>query len=195
FAPLAVELRKKLQDLAAPMTISYRVNAGRLPADHWTLDPETGGGSIIGEACHFIDFIQFLTGAMPVLVKSEYSRRDASSTGVDDSAVISLKMSDGSIASIVYAAAGDSSISKERVEVFCGGAYGLLDDFKEAKFVRGRKSQKLGAGVQDKGHAAEIRAFLESVRENRPAPIALESMVATTLASFIAARAGSGARV
>src|SRR5262249_48237401 len=107
----------------------------------------------------------------------------------------SLGMSDGSIASIVYAAAGDPSISKERVEIFCGGAYCLIDDFKEAKFVRGRRIQKFGSGVQDKGHAAEIRAFLESVRENRESPISLESMIATTLASFIAARFSGGAAV
>ncbi|HMG33487.1 MAG TPA: bi-domain-containing oxidoreductase [Blastocatellia bacterium] len=191
FAPVAVEMRKRLEEMNAPMTISYRVNAGRLPADHWTLDPDIGGGRIIGEVCHFIDFVQFITGAVPVRVDAELTRRVVSAAGVDDSAIVSLGMSDGSVATIVYAAAGDGSVPKERIEVFCGGAYGLIDDFKEARFVRERKILQLGGGSQDKGHAREINAFLKSVRENRDSPITLESMFATTLASIIAAHGSS----
>lgn len=103
---------------------------------------------------------------------------------VDDSTVISMSMTDGSIASIVYTASGDRSVAKEHIEVFCDGNVATIDDFKSGAFISNGKRTKIGGGAQDKGHAAEIAAFLDAARRGSGAPIELESLVATTLASF-----------
>jgi len=112
------------------------------------------------------------------------SRRTAGA--VDDSAVISMSLSDGSVSSIVYAASGDSSVAKEQVEIFCDGSVATIDDFKSGALTRNRKTTKLGGRVQDKGHAAEIAAFVEGARAGGSSPISLESLAATTLASLAA---------
>ena len=96
------------------MTIIYRVNAGQLPADHWSHDPAEGGGRIIGEACHFIDFVQYLTDALPARVCAAGVTSKRTADYVDDSVVISMSMTDGSIASIIYTASGDKSVAKNR---------------------------------------------------------------------------------
>lgn len=184
FAPIARDIKERFRNRSGPMTILYRVNAGQLPRDHWTHDAAEGGGRIIGEVCHFIDFIQYLTGALPVRVSAGQVSQTPGAGLIDDSAVASITMSDGSIATIVYAASGDSSVAKERVEIFCGGSLATIDDFKNGSFVRGGKRAKLGGSAQDKGHAAEIGAFLEAARGLAGAPVELESLAATTLTSF-----------
>ncbi|MFY9556378.1 MAG: bi-domain-containing oxidoreductase [Blastocatellia bacterium] len=184
FSPLAIEIKKRLGDRIGPMTIAYRVNAGQLPRDHWTHDPIEGGGRIIGEVCHFIDFVQFLTDAFPLRVSASSLPQSQTAGMVDDSAVISMNLSDGSIASIAYAASGDSSVAKERVEIFCDGTVATIDNFKNGTFVRRAKHEKLGRAMQDKGHSAELAAFLKAARGKADAPISLESLIATTLASF-----------
>jgi predicted dehydrogenase/threonine dehydrogenase-like Zn-dependent dehydrogenase len=184
FAALARETRERFSSRAGPMTILYRVNAGQLPRDHWTHDVAEGGGRIIGEVCHFIDFVQYLTGALPARVSAEAVPRTQAAGMVDDSTVISISMTDGSVASIVYTASGDSSVAKERIEIFCGGNVAMIDDFKSGTFSSGGRKTKMGGGAQDKGHRAEIAAFFDAARGHTIALIELESLVATTLASF-----------
>jgi polar amino acid transport system substrate-binding protein len=186
FAPIAKEIKARFTSRAQPMTIIYRVNAGQLPRDHWTHDAAEGGGRIIGEACHFIDFVQYLTDALPARVYAEAVPRSRESGAVDDSTVISMSMADGSVGSIVYAASGDSSVAKERIEIFCDRSVATIDDFRGGTLIHDRKRTKLGRSAQDKGHAGEVAAFLEAVRSHTVAPIGLESLVATTLASFAA---------
>src|SRR5262249_53668122 len=136
------------------------------------------------EACHFIDFVSFLTDALPVRVSAAAVPNTQRAGYLDDSTVISLAMSDGSIASIVYTASGDQSVAKEQDEVFWDRTVGTIDDFKSGTIVKGRKKSKLGGGPQDKGHAAEIAAFLQAARSGGAGPIGLASLAATTLASF-----------
>ena len=196
FAPLAEEIKARFRSRTGPMTIIYRVNAGQLPAGHWSHDSTEGGGRVIGEVCHFIDFIQHLTDALPASACAEAVPQNQVAGFVDDSVVVSMTMTDGSIASIVYTASGDSSVAKEQVEIFCDRSVAGIDDFKSGHFVQGGKRIKLGGGSQDKGHAAEISAFLEAARGRAAAPISLESLVATSLASFaIVESSRSGARV
>lgn len=185
FAPIAKEIKASFSSRSGPMTIVYRVNAGELASDHWTHDSDEGGGRILGEVCHFIDFVQYLTDALPVRVNAERVSRRAAGA-VDDSVVISMSMSDGSISSIVYAASGDSSLGKEHVEIFCDGSVATIDDFKSGALIRNRKTTRLGGRAQDKGHAAEIAAFVEATRAGGDSPIGLESLAATTLASLAA---------
>jgi polar amino acid transport system substrate-binding protein len=193
FAPIAQELKDRFRVRTGPMTILYRVNAGQLPRDHWTHDPSEGGGRIIGEVCHFIDFVQYLTDALPSTVSAQSVPLAAGV--IDDSTVISMNMTDGSIASIVYTGSGDPSVPKEHVEIFCDGNFATIDDFKTGAFISNGKKTKIGGGAQDKGHSAEITAFLDAVRSASGAPIELESLVATTLASFAAVESARTASV
>ena len=192
FAPLAKEVKEKFHTRSGPMTIIYRVNAGQLPVDHWSYDATEGGGRIIGEACHFIDFVQYLTDALPARVCAEGVNNKRTADYIDDSVVISMSMTDGSIASIIYTASGDRSVAKEQVEIFCDRGVASIDDFKSGAFVRNGKRVKLGGGNQDKGHAAEISAFFEAARGRTQAPIGLESLVATSLASFAVIESAKG---
>jgi polar amino acid transport system substrate-binding protein len=166
------------------MTIVYRVNAGQLPADHWSHDATEGGGRIIGEACHFIDFVQYLTDALPARVCAEGVTSKRTADYVDDSVAISMSMTDGSIASIIYTASGDKSVAKEQVEIFCDRSVASIDDFKSGAFTHNGKTVKLGGRNQDKGHAAEMSAFFEAARGRTQVPISFESLVATSVASF-----------
>jgi len=183
FSPLALEIKGKLGG-RGPISITYRVNAGSLPEEHWSHDPGQGGGRIVGEVCHFIDVVQYLTDALPVKVSAEAVRASAIAGSVDDSCTISVRMSDGSIASIAYYASGDQSLGKERIEVYAGGSVGIIDDFRSGELVRAGKSTKLGGGRQDKGHAGEIAAFLDAVSGGSGSPFTLKSLVATTLTTF-----------
>ena len=186
FAPLAVELRSRFASRVGPAVVHYRVNAGFLPKSHWTQDPVDGGGRIVGEACHFVDFVQYLTGAVPIRVAASSVRSGNERETDADSVAITLTMSDGSIGSILYVALGDKRLPKERCEVFADGAAGVLDDFRTCTVYRNGREERLKGGAQDKGHAAEVAAFVEAVRAGTAAPIPLDSLVATTLASFAA---------
>ncbi len=193
FAPIAREVKARFEHRSGPMTILYRVNAGGLASGHWTLDPVEGGGRVIGEVCHFIDLVQYLTDSLPVRVSAEGVPHLKTSGYVDDSVAISLRLGDGSVASIVYAASGDKSVPKEQIEILCDRSVATIDDYKSGQFIRGAKKTRLGGSTQDKGHGAEISAFLESAREGRLAPISLESLVATTLATFAVVECVRGA--
>lgn len=186
FAPLARQIADSFAGRTGPAAIHFRVNAGFVPKTHWTQDPVEGGGRIIGEGCHFIDFVQFITGALPVTVSATAVRSGNARETDADTVAITLGMSDGSIGSILYVAVGDKRFAKERCEVFADGAVAVLEDFKSGVTVRGGRETKLRGGAQDKGHAAEVAAFVEALRLGGPSPIALDSLIATTLASFAA---------
>lgn len=183
FSPFARWLKERFAGCAEPLAVHCTVNAGPVLPDHWTHDPEDGGGRIVGEVCHFVDLIQYLTGALPVRVYAE----TLSSPGYapSDNVAISLKMSNGALGSITYVAGGDKAHPRERVEVFGGGAVGVIDNFRAASFTRrGRRQQtRRWLGV-DRGHRAALAALLEAVRSGGPAPVVLDEHVATTLATF-----------
>ncbi|MBN1588211.1 MAG: bi-domain-containing oxidoreductase [Pirellulales bacterium] len=178
FSPLAVSLREFMSG-RGPLSIHYRCNAGPLPAGHWIGDPSEGG-RIIGEACHFFDFFTFLTGAKPVTVMAA-----APSTGSADDAVATISYDDGSVGQLIYTSVGPKSYSKERIEVFAGGAAGAIDDFRllnltsDAKHVKPRKLMQ-----PDKGHAQELAEFLLTLKQGSPSPISVESLLDTTLVSL-----------
>ncbi len=180
FSPLAARLRASLESAGVPVHVTYRVNAGPLPQGHWLLDPDQGGGRIVGEGCHFVDLVQFLTGSDP-------ARVTASQVGDDASGVTSmlLEMHDGSTATIVYQANASSLVRKERVEAFAGGRGGIIDDWGGLELLDGRSRERVRARGQQKGFAEEIDAFLGALAGGRPA-IAPESLVLTTRTTFAA---------
>lgn len=179
FAPLALQLRQALSG-RGPLLITYRVNAGRLPRHHWTRDPEVGGGRIVGEACHFVDFAAYLAGGPPATVAAA-GVADGSEP-LEENVTAILRFPDGSLAQIVYTAYGDASLPKERVEVFGEAGAGVLDDFQELRLHRdGCETQT--TGKRDKGHAAEIESFVDACRSGcQPWPIA--EMAAVMRATF-----------
>ena len=182
FAPMAVQLRQFLSEIHEPLAIHYRVNAGYIPADHWVNDPEQGGGRILGEVCHFVDFLCYLAGACPVEVQAQIVGNPGQYSM--DNVVASLRFVNGTIGTIGYLANGDKSASKERVEVFGGGSVAILEDFRRLELVRnGRKQIARARWAQDKGHKAEMQAFVDALRGKTP-PIPLEQIVGSTLATL-----------
>jgi predicted dehydrogenase len=185
FAAMARRLNEFFSSVQEPLLMHYRVNAGFLPPDHWTQDPEQGGGRLLGEACHFIDFLSFLAGAAPIQVTA--SAVSDSSRYSGDNFSILLRFANGSQGSLTYAANGDRAFAKERIEVFGGGATAVLDDFRQLELVRqGKKSVERSTLQQDKGYAEEWRAFAASVRSGKEAPISFDEIVASTLATLCA---------
>ncbi|HKY53531.1 MAG TPA: bi-domain-containing oxidoreductase, partial [Anaerolineales bacterium] len=148
FAPLAQKLHSLVSSLDEPKYIHYRINAGYLPLNHWAHDPDIGGGRIIGEACHFVDFVTFLVGAPPLSVTAHALPNN--SKYQDDNISMTFTFPDGSIGVVDYLANGDKALPKERVEVFCGGKIAVLDDFVSLQTVEDGKKKET-KGTQDKG--------------------------------------------
>jgi predicted dehydrogenase len=183
FAPMAVQLKKFLSEIHEPLAIHYRVNAGYIPADHWVHDHEQGGGRILGEVCHFVDFLCFLAGTSPTEVQAQAVGNPGQYSC--DNVVASLKFANGSLGTIGYFASGDKSASKERIEIFGGGSVAVLEDFRRLELVRnGRKHVTRARWAQDKGHKAEMQAFVDALRGKAPPPIPLEQIVGSTLATL-----------
>jgi polar amino acid transport system substrate-binding protein len=184
FSPAALHAKDFFSERQTPLSILYRVNAGRIAKDSWIQDPTEGGGRIVGEVCHFIDLMQYLTGSLTTRVFAEsVASRDSRVTD-DDSIFITLRFADGSNGTIAYLAEGDKALEKERVEIFGGGRSCVIDDFlRVSMFAGGRETSKKSIG-QDKGQADEIRAVCEFVKNGGGAPISLDDLVATTRATF-----------
>lgn len=183
FAPLAEKLKAFVSETGERMAIQYTVNAGFLPEKHWTQDPETGGGRIIGEACHMIDFLIYLTGALPVSVRAlALPNQDRYQ---DDNVSIQIAFRDGSFGTIHYLANGDRSYMKERVEVFSGGRIAILNDFRELETWNAGENRKIKSSYKiDKGHAHAWQAFVHAIASGGTTPIASDELFATSLTAF-----------
>jgi polar amino acid transport system substrate-binding protein len=192
FAPAVQQLRSFFEKTSGSVNVLYRVNAGRVPPTSWVASAEEGGGRIVGEVCHFVDLCAFLAGDIITEVSA------ARSTADQDEVVVTLKMSRGSIATVAYLVDGDRAASKERIEVFGSGAIGTIDDFRRATLSSGGRTRRLGSrfGGQDKGHAAEMGAFVRAVADGSPSPVPFVAAVNSTRATFAVLRSlESGAPV
>lgn len=169
FAPQVQTMKRLLSSVSMPKTFLMVMNAGTIPADHWTQDPAVGGGRIIGEACHFIDLMRFLAGSPVVSVQA---RRMGDAPGIDvaaDKASITLGFADGSFGTIMYLGNGAASFPKERVEVFAAGRVLQLDNFRKLKAYGWPGFTKMNLWKQDKGQGACAEAFLEAVHTGKAA--------------------------
>jgi predicted dehydrogenase len=188
FAPLAQRMKAFLAGTSEPFVMHYRINAGFIPADHWTQDLEQGGGRVLGEVCHFVDFLSYLCGHQVISVSA--ATMPNAGRYSNDNLAATLRFADGSIGTITYAANGDKSFSKERVEVFAQGRVAALDDFRELQTIRdGKRSVTRSRLRVDKGHRGEWRAFAEAIRSGGPSPISLNDLVNGTLATLALTRA------
>ncbi|MEW6566640.1 MAG: bi-domain-containing oxidoreductase [Chloroflexota bacterium] len=183
FAPMAVRMKQFLESSGEPMAMHYRVNAGPLPPNHWVYDPEQGGGRILGEVCHFIDFLTFLTGSLPVRVQA--LGLPDSGRYQEENVLVSLEFADGSLGSVAYLANGDRSFPKERVEAFAAGRVAVLDDFRRLDLIAdGRRRTWRSYLRQDKGHRAEWESFVRAVACGGPPPIPYSQLFSVSLAAL-----------
>ena len=172
FAPQVKKISTLLKGVTGPKYFVMTVNAGAIPADHWTQDPESGGGRIIGEACHFIDLLRFLAGSR---IASHQVTRMESPT--KDSVSISLKFEDGSMGVVHYLGNGSKAFPKERLEVFATGCVLQLDNFRKLKGFGWPGFTKMNLWRQDKGQKACAATFVQAITTGGPAPIPLDEIL------------------
>lgn len=185
FSKPFVDMKEFFAERHEPFSMHYRVNAGKLPKNHWAMLPEQGGGRIVGECCHFIDCMVYLSGSLPEKVYAQ-SISTLSKENMDSETVaITLRFKDGSLGVLEYFSNGDPNFPKEYFEAFCQSSIGVMNNFTRADLIRGgkRKSYKYNG---NKGHKEEVAAFLESVRSGSKMPISFEEEYYTTAATFAA---------
>lgn len=184
FSLVFVKMKEFFSARKQPFAMSYRVNAGRLKKGHWVFTPENGG-RIIGEACHFIDCMVYLTGELPVSVMAYPLSTDDAEAVNRDTAVISIKFSGGSIGSVLYAANGDKAVPKEYFEAYCEGSTAIMTDFRELKLYRGKNEKKLNFNGK-KGHEEEVELTIDAIKNGKPMPITYAELKAVSIAAIAA---------
>jgi predicted dehydrogenase/threonine dehydrogenase-like Zn-dependent dehydrogenase len=190
FAPQVVRMKTLLAGVREPKSFIVTVNAGTIPATHWTQDPRVGGGRIIGEGCHFVDLLRFLAGHPIVDARVQTIGGNASGLR-DDKVSITLTFADGSWGTIHYLANGHSTFPKERVEVFCAGRILQLDNFRRLRGYGWKGFDKMNLWRQDKGQKACVEAFVNAIKNGGATPIPFEELIEvsrTTVALGEAAR-------
>ncbi|KPK32011.1 MAG: dehydrogenase, partial [Nitrospira bacterium SG8_35_1] len=172
FAPQIKKMKELLNGVRSPKSFIMTVNAGTIPADHWTQDLQIGGGRIIGEACHFIDLLRFLSGNE--IITSSLLQMD---TATGDTVNIELGFADGSIGTVHYFANGSKSFSKERLEIFAAGRILQLDNFRTLKGYNWPGFKKMNLWKQDKGQKACAAAFVKAIKTGQAAPIPFDEII------------------
>ena len=193
YSPLTVAAKEFFAGRSTPLSILYRVNSGRIGREHWAQNAEEGGGRIIGEVCHFIDFMQFLIGAPPVSVSATSVNAHSHAVVDTDSVFITLQFADGSNGCVAYLAEGDKSLGKERVEIFGDSKSFVLDDFRVATLHEHDRARNQTLRAQDKGQAEQAKRVCNAIRKDESL-FTLEELAATARATFRALdslRAGS----
>jgi predicted dehydrogenase/threonine dehydrogenase-like Zn-dependent dehydrogenase len=184
FAPLTVAMRS----LPGPRLMAYRVNAGRLPGDHWMNDLARGGGRLNGEGCHFIDFLCDQAGGDPVRVTARgFCSRAGLPLAATDNFSVEIWFEDGSVGTLHYAADAPLGPGKERFQMSAPGIYAEIEDYRRGRIWRGRRIERLGRGRQDKGFTAQFRYLAKLTRGELDAPAA-DGFWLTTLVTLAAAR-------
>ena len=185
FSTHTVRIKQLLAARSEPLAMSMMVNAGAIPADHWIQDPSRGGGRIVGEGCHFIDLLAHLADSPVTQVTAVMMGEGPAVRG--DKMTIGLGFADGSVGTVNYFANGAKNYPKETLEVFSDGRVLRMENFRVTRGYGFRGFRKFKTMKQDKGHRAEIAAFVERVKTGGEPLIPLEELVNVTEAAFIAA--------
>jgi len=183
FSPQLREMRTFLAAGGAPLCATYRISAGQLAADHWTHDLAAGGGRMLGEGCHFVDALAFLTGSPVTTVHATGYGPRTRPIQAYDNVIVSLTFGNSSVGSIVYVADGSRRVGKERVEAFCGDRSAILDDYRKLELLSPASAQTRSAGPQDKGHRREIADFIAGTRAAQ-APVSSRELANDSLATL-----------
>jgi len=179
FAPLAVQLKSRItQD---PISMLYRINAGTIPKNTWIQDIKIGGGRILGEVCHFVDFLTWMCGSLPTSV---FASALPDPHGLNDTVSMNLSFTNGSIGTISYFANGSTELPKEYIEVFCSGLTGIIQDFKEMKIYGKGKPTRKRLLNQDKGQSQMMKQFLQRIKMGGEALISPEEIFTVTQVCF-----------
>jgi len=181
FAPATKQCTNFLGSSRFSSVVQIRCNAGFIPPESWVHHRDEGGGRIIGEVCHFVDLAQAITGGLPQRV---FASATESPQGLRDNLAVSLKMSNGAVASITYASNGDKSFPREEVQAFAGGSVCVIENFRNIRFISAGKKTVHRALRVDRGHREELQSTIAALTLNEPSPIEFKSLVATTLATF-----------
>jgi predicted dehydrogenase/threonine dehydrogenase-like Zn-dependent dehydrogenase len=184
FAPQVVRMKELIATVAGPKAIVITVNAGAIPPEHWTQSPEIGGGRVLGEACHFVDLLRYLSGTPIVRHSIVGMRSDSMARTPIDTATFTLEFENGSIGTVHYLANGHKGLAKERVEVFCGGRVLQLDNYRSLKGWGWKGFSRMGAWRQDKGAQQCVDTFVAAVRDGLPSPIPRSEIIEVSRASI-----------
>jgi predicted dehydrogenase len=171
FSPYLSKVAEAVRSRSNPLLMTYRMNAGHLPSDHWTHGPE-GGGRNVGEACHIYDLFTFLTGSRVAEIQATSIRPSSGYYRADDNFVATVRFVDGSVGSLAYTALGSSKHAKEQVEVFVDGKVLVLDDYRRLT-QSGVKTPLLTSSVPEKGQREELAALADAMTRTGQWPIPL----------------------
>lgn len=184
FAPLTAAVKSHFKDVGEPIVVNCRINAGFVPKTHWTQDPVEGGGRIVGEVCHFVDLIQFITDSRISKIMAESVASGNKGIVDNDNASITLRMKNGSLGIITYLANGDMSLPKERIEVTAGKRAAVIDNFQVAYLFSKGSRKKIGNGKTDKGITSEVKAFMRAVQSSGLPLISFDDLINSSLTTF-----------
>jgi predicted dehydrogenase len=184
FSPLAQKAKQLFRERKNPLNLIYRVNAGFIPKSHWVQDPGEGGGRVIGEVCHFVDFLIYLTDSKPIQVFTSALSVRGEDQVLEDNISVVLRFVDGSVGTIIYAANGDIAMEKEYIEIFGEGKSAVLNDFKELLLYSNGKRKNVKLPSQDKGQAGELKSFFEAAKGKMAPAIDFEELYASSFATF-----------
>jgi predicted dehydrogenase/threonine dehydrogenase-like Zn-dependent dehydrogenase len=160
YSPYAVRLREVIAQRSTPINLSYRMNAGYLPPEHWTQGPE-GGGRALGEACHILDLFRSVTGSCAVDVSATGIRSPRRDVAPTDNFTATIRYDDGSACTLLYTAQGGKELSKEALEMHVDGCSFLLDDYRSLTGFG--VAVQMRTRTQEKGHYEELIAFYETM--------------------------------
>jgi predicted dehydrogenase len=187
FAAAATELRNLVRSTPGPKTASFRVMAGPLEPTSWFANHAESGGRVLGEACHFFDFLCFLFESRPIRVSAQTVWPAAGRLPFPDSVTAQIEFADGSCGQLVYSAEGDSSWPKEICTVFGAGLTAELENFKTLNIHRQRK--RTSRSFEGKGHAEQMTAWTAFLRGESPHPVPFEEARRSMLLTFAAVEA------
>ena len=185
FSPSANWLFQKLASIG-PRLMHYRVNAGFVPPDSWIHDPKLGGGRLLGEGCHFFDFLRHVAGAAAESVQVEASSTNRVDLPATGSFAATVRFTNGSVGQVLYSAQGDPQMGKELFECFAGRVCGALHDYRDAEFYQKERAERMGRHPQDKGQAALLEAFIRSLTGGPPPPMDADDIVESSLLTLVA---------
>ena len=186
FSPMVKKLKEETGS-GMPMQVNYRVNSGHIPTSSWLHNEEEGGGMLVGEMCHFIDVMVFLTNEKPVSVFARSLKNNNSSISDKDNVSITVEFSGGSAGTLNYSTVGDKSFSKERIEVFSSGKAAVLDDFRLLEISSNGRKKKIKARNQDKGQAEQLKQTVDGFRKGI-SPIPFSDIINVMKVIFAAKR-------
>ena len=174
FSPHVKRAKQELAKKAGPVMVEYRVNAGKLPPEHWIYDPKEGGGRVIGEGVHFLDVMGYLAGSRPVSISVASMSSKMSGISPEDNFSVIIEYENGSIGTLIYTSTGSPEYPKEHIYAERDGLSIVIDDFRDME-IYGRSRKRMKLKKQDKGHRQEMVEFMEGIRKGK-SPMSLKEI-------------------